>query len=72
MLLLLLLLLLFFYCFFVVDVLITGASHRIGRHVALNYAKYGANILITARDEKALKVCIVVVVVVVVLLLLCL
>ena len=47
-------------------VLITGASRGIGRHVALNYAKYGARIVITARDEEALKVGRVVVVVVVV------
>ena len=52
---------------FVVVVLITGASLGIGRHVLLdcakcgrhvllNCAKCGATIVITARDEEALKV----------------
>ena len=36
-------------------VLITGASRGIGRHAALHYARLGANVVITGRDEAALK-----------------
>ena len=35
-------------------VLITGASRGIGRQAALHYARLGARIVITARDEAAL------------------
>ena len=35
-------------------VLVTGASRGIGRHLALHYARLGANVVITARDEQAL------------------
>ena len=37
------------------NVLITGASRGIGRELALNYCRMGANVFITARDEKKLK-----------------
>ncbi|ESP02592.1 hypothetical protein LOTGIDRAFT_138116 [Lottia gigantea] len=36
-------------------VLITGASTGIGEHIAYHYASFGANIMITARRENALK-----------------
>lgn len=36
-------------------VLVTGASRGIGRHLALFYARHGANLVITARDETALQ-----------------
>ena len=36
-------------------VLVTGASRGIGRHLALYYARHGANLVITARDEAALQ-----------------
>ena len=36
-------------------VLVTGASRGIGRHVALHYARLGAQVVITGRDEAALK-----------------
>ena len=43
------------------NVLITGASRGIGRELALNYCRMGANVFITARDEKKLKeVCLLV------------
>ena len=35
--------------------LVTGASRGIGRHLALFYARHGANLVITARDETALQ-----------------
>ena len=35
--------------------LVTGASQNIGRHLALEYAKLGANIVVTARREEKLK-----------------
>ena len=35
--------------------LVTGASRGIGRHLALYYARHGANLVITARDEAALQ-----------------
>ena len=39
-------------------VFITGATRGIGRHVALYYARLGANIVISGRNEAALiKVC---------------
>ena len=37
------------------NVLVTGASRGIGRELALNYCRMGANVFITARDEKKLK-----------------
>ena len=37
------------------NVLVTGASRGIGREVALNYCRMGANVFITARNEKKLK-----------------
>ena len=37
------------------NVLVTGASRGIGREMALNYCRMGANVFITARDEKKLK-----------------
>ena len=37
------------------NVLVTGASRGIGRDVALNYCRMGANVFITARDEEKLK-----------------
>jgi len=41
-------------------VLVTGASLNIGKHIALNFAKLGANVVVTARNEKRLQeVCIV-------------
>jgi len=36
-------------------VLITGASRGMGRNVALHYARFGAVVVITARDEEALR-----------------
>ena len=36
-------------------VFITGASRGIGRQAALHYARLGARIVITGRDEEALK-----------------
>ena len=36
------------------NVLVTGASRGIGRELALNYCRMGANVFITARDEKKL------------------
>jgi len=36
-------------------VLVTGASRGIGRHVALHYARLGAKVVITGRDEEAVK-----------------
>jgi len=38
-------------------VLITGASHGLGRAMATIYAKHGYSLLITGRDEKALAEC---------------
>ena len=35
--------------------LVTGASRGVGRELALNYCRMGANVFITARDEKKLK-----------------
>ena len=35
--------------------LVTGASRGIGRELALNYCRMGANVVITARNEKKLK-----------------
>ena len=37
------------------NVLVTGASKGIGKALALQYAKFGANVLITARNGTALK-----------------
>ena len=37
------------------NVLVTGASRGIGRELALNYCRMGANVFITARDERKLK-----------------
>ena len=37
------------------NVLVTGASRGIGRELALNYCRMGANVFITARNEKKLK-----------------
>ena len=37
------------------NVLVTGASRGVGRELALNYCRMGANVVITARDEKKLK-----------------
>ena len=36
-------------------VLVTGASSGIGRSVALQYAKYGADVFITARRKELLQ-----------------
>ena len=37
------------------NMLVTGASRGVGREVALNYCRMGANVFITARNEKKLK-----------------
>ena len=37
------------------NVLVTGASRGIGKGLALQYAKLGANVFITARNEDKLK-----------------
>ena len=37
------------------NVLITGASRGIGKALALQYARFGANVMLTARNESALK-----------------
>ena len=37
------------------NVLVTGSSKGIGRALAIEYAKLGANVMVTARNEKALK-----------------
>ena len=37
------------------NVLVTGASKGIGKALALEYARLGANVMVTARTEKALK-----------------
>ena len=36
------------------NVLVTGASRGIGKELAIQYAKLGANVFITARNEDAL------------------
>ena len=36
-------------------VLITGASQNIGKQIALEFAKLGANIVVTARNQKQLE-----------------
>ena len=36
-------------------VLVTGASKNIGKRLALEFAKQGANVVITARSEEKLK-----------------
>ena len=53
-----------FFLFFIIyfldliygkNVLVTGASKGIGKALALEYARLGANVMVTARTEKALK-----------------
>ena len=36
-------------------VLVTGASQNIGKQIAIEFAKLGAHIVVTARNEKLLK-----------------